>query len=127
MNAVAAKKESVKKTAPKKTATKKDNVKGKVSNSALYDVISRPVVTEKSTMGSEHNKVTFKVRTDATKPLIKQAVEEIFGVTVVNVNTVSIKGKTKRFRGLPGQRSDIKKAVVTLAQGQTIDLTAGVR
>jgi large subunit ribosomal protein L23 len=122
MNAAVAKK-----AAPKKSAAKKDAVKGKVSNAALFDVIDRPVITEKSTMASEQNKVTFKVRKDAGKPQIKQAVEEIFGVTVTAVNTITLKGKTKRFRGLPGQRSDIKKAVVTLAEGQTIDLTAGVR
>lgn len=122
MNAAVAKK-----AAPKKGAAKKDNVKGKVSNPALYDIIERPSITEKSTMAGEHNKVTFKVRKNAAKPQIKQAVEEIFGVTVVSVNTVTIKGKSKRFRGLPGQRSDIKKAVVTLAEGQNIDLTSGVR
>lgn len=122
MNAAVAKK-----AAPKKSAAKKETAKGKVSNARFFDIIERPVVTEKSTMASEHNKVTFKVRKDAGKPEIKQAVEEIFGVTVKSVNTITIKGKTKRFRGLPGQRSDIKKAVVTLAEGQTIDLTAGAR
>ena len=122
MNAAVAKK-----AAPKKSAAKKETVKGKVSNPRFFDIIQRPVVTEKSSMASEQNKVTFKVRKDAEKPEIKQAVEEIFGVTVVAVNTITIKGKTKRFRGLPGQRSDIKKAVVTLAEGQTIDLSAGAR
>jgi large subunit ribosomal protein L23 len=122
MNAAVAKK-----AAPKKSAAKKETAKGKVSNAALYDVLQRPVITEKSTMASEQNKVTFKVRKDADKAQIRQAVEEIFGVTVKSVNTITLKGKTKRFRGLPGQRSDTKKAVVTLAEGQSIDLTAGVR
>lgn len=91
-----------------------------------YDVIERPVITEKSTMASEHNKVVFRVRPDSTKGQIKEAVEKIFGVKVKNVNTISIAGKTKRFRGRPGKRSDYKKAVVTLVEGNTIDLTSTV-
>jgi large subunit ribosomal protein L23 len=91
-----------------------------------YDVILRPLVTEKSTRGSEHGQVTFRVAPDATKPRIKAAVEALFGVKVRAVNTVWTKGKRKRFRGRPGRRSDVKKAVVSLAEGQTIDVTTGV-
>lgn len=93
----------------------------------LYDVIRRPVMTEKSTAGLEHHKVQFKVAGDATKPRIKQAVEALFGVEVVRVNTVTTKGKTKRFRGVSGTRPDVKKAIVTLKEGQTIDFSAGVK
>lgn len=96
-------------------------------NPALFDVIVRPVVTEKSTMASEQNKLVFVVRKDADKPTIKRAVEGIFGVNVESVNTLITKGKTKRFRGVLGQRSDVKKAVVTLKQGESIDLAAGVK
>ncbi len=91
---------------------------------ALYGVILAPVITEKATRGSEHNQVTFKVRPDASKPLIKAAVETLFSVKVKAVNTLNVEGKTKRFKGLPGKRSDWKKAIVTLAAGQTIDVTA---
>lgn len=96
------------------------------ANVHYYDVIERPIITEKATLLSEHNKVVFKVRNDASKPQIKSAVEKIFGVKVEAVNTINISGKNKRFRGRKGTRSDIKKAVVTLAAGQTIDLTATV-
>ena len=92
----------------------------------LYDILLGPVVTEKSTMGSEFNQVTFRVALDATKPQIKEAVEKLFDVKVTNVNTNRTKGKVKRFRGRIGKRSDYKKAVVTLAEGQAIDVTAGV-
>ncbi|MBO0334274.1 50S ribosomal protein L23 [Sneathiella sp. CAU 1612] len=92
----------------------------------LYDILLGPVVTEKSTMGSEFNQVTFRVALDATKPQIKQAVEKLFDVKVTNVNTNRVKGKVKRFRGHVGKRSDYKKAVVTLAEGQAIDVTAGI-
>ena len=92
----------------------------------IYDVILRPVVTEKSTMASEQNKVLFYVTQDATKPEIKKAVESLFRVKVEKVNTIRLPGKTRIFRGRVGQRSGRKKAVVTLAQGQQIDLTAGV-
>ena len=92
----------------------------------MYDIILSPVVTEKSTMGSENDQVTFKVTLDATKPEIKQAVEKLFGVKVKAVNTLVQAGKTKRFRGRPGRHSDFKKAIVTLAEGQQIDLTAGI-
>jgi large subunit ribosomal protein L23 len=91
-----------------------------------YDVIRAPVVTEKSTMASEHNQVIFDVAVDATKPQIKQAVEALFSVKVKTVNTLVRKGKTKRFRGRPGTRNDVKKAVVTLVDGQTIDITSAL-
>jgi large subunit ribosomal protein L23 len=91
-----------------------------------YDVIVSPVITEKATTLSEHNKVVFKVRSDATKPQIKEAVEKLFDVKVKSVNTLVTKGKVKLFRGMRGQRSDVKKAVVTLEEGQTIDITTGL-
>ena len=91
-----------------------------------YDVIVGPIVTEKATTASEQNKVVFKVRKDATKPQIKAAVEKLFDVKVEGVNTLIRKGKVKRFRGTLGQQSDVKKAVVTLAEGQTIDVTTGL-
>lgn len=93
---------------------------------AMYDVIVAPVVTEKSTRVSEHNQVVFKVRKEATKPEIKAAVEGLFGVTVTAVNTLIQKGKMKRFKGRVGFRSDVKKAIVTLAAGQAIDVTTGI-
>ncbi|TVQ82793.1 MAG: 50S ribosomal protein L23 [Micavibrio sp.] len=92
----------------------------------MYDIILAPVITEKATMGSAYGHITFKVALDATKPEIKNAVETIFGVEVKAVNTMRQKGKTKRFRGFKGRRSDYKKAVVTLAEGQTVDVTVGV-
>ena len=91
-----------------------------------YDVIVSPVITEKATMLSESNKVVFRVAKDATKPQIKEAVERLFDVKVVAVNTLVTKGKVKMFRGKRGQRSDVKKAVVTLAEGQSIDVTTGL-
>lgn len=97
-----------------------------ISKERMYDIIRAPVITEKATMGSEHNQVTFKVPLDASKPEIKAAVEGVFGVKVTAVNTLVSKGKVKRFRGRVGQRSDVKKAVVTLAEGNTIDVTTGV-
>ena len=93
---------------------------------AMYDVILAPVVTEKSTRVSEHNQVVFKVRMEATKPDIKAAVEGIFGVKVLAVNTLVQKGKMKRFKGRVGFRSDAKRAIVTLAEGQNIDVTTGI-
>ena len=90
----------------------------------LYDVIRSPVVTEKSTMASENSQVVFKVAMSATKPEIKEAVERLFNVKVVAVNTLIRKGKTKRFKGVRGQQSDFKKAIVTLEEGQAIDITA---
>ncbi len=91
-----------------------------------YDIVLAPHITEKSTMLSENNSVVFKVAPTATKPEIKAAIEQLFGVTVTAVNTLVVKGKSKRFRGRPGQRSDWKKAIVTLAHGQSIDLTTGL-
>ena len=93
-----------------------------VSQVAAYDVILRPVITEKATMANENGQVTFAVAMGATKPEIKAAVEMLFNVKVTAVNTIVQKGKTKTFRGRPGQRSDMKKAMVTLADGQNIDL-----
>ena len=91
-----------------------------------YDVILSPVITEKATVASEQNKVVFKVRTDATKPQIKAAVERLFDVKVESVNTLVRKGKVKVFRGTRGTQSDVKKAVVTLADGDRIDVTTGL-
>ena len=91
-----------------------------------YDVILAPHITEKATILSEQNKVVFKVSHDATKDEIATAVEELFKVNVLKVNTVVTKGKVKRFRGIIGKRSDVKKAIVTLAEGQSIDVTTGL-
>ena len=93
---------------------------------AHYDVVLAPHITEKSTLLSEHNAVVFKVAGSATKPQIKAAVEALFGVDVTGVNTMVQKGKTKRWKGRPYTRSDVKKAVVTLAEGQSIDVTTGI-
>ena len=92
-----------------------------------YDVIVAPHITEKSTLLSENNAVVFKVADKATKPEIKAAVEAIYGKQVVSVNTLTQKGKTKRWKGKPYTRSDVKKAIVRLAEGQSIDITEGVR
>lgn len=121
---------SEKKAAPKKEKKADAGVKkhGKlVEDIRLYDVIDKPVVTEKSTMAAEQNKVVFRIRPDADKTQIKQAVEALFGVNVTKVNTLKVKGKRKRFRGRPGQRSDYRKAMVTLKEGQSIDLAAGLK
>ncbi|PFG64859.1 large subunit ribosomal protein L23 [Thioclava sp. ES.031] len=91
-----------------------------------YDVIVKPIITEKATMASESGAVVFEVAKDASKPQIKEAVETLFGVKVKAVNTTITKGKTKRFRGTPGRRSDFKKAYVTLEEGNTIDVTTGL-
>ena len=91
-----------------------------------FDIVLAPHITEKSTMLSETNSVVFKVAPKATKPEIKAAVEALFNVTVIGVNTIVTKGKTKRWKGKPYQRSDVKKAIVRLAEGQSIDITAGV-
>ena len=91
-----------------------------------YDVIVGPHITEKSTLLSESNAVVFKVAPKATKPEIKAAVEALFSVSVVGVNTLTQKGKTKRWKGRPYTRTDMKKAIVTLAEGQTIDVTTGI-
>ena len=97
-----------------------------MSDLAHYDVIRSPVITEKSTAASEHNKLVFLVARDATKPEIKAAVETLFKVKVTAVNTLVRKGKNKRFRGVAGRQSDSKRAVVTLAEGNTIDVTTGL-
>jgi large subunit ribosomal protein L23 len=91
-----------------------------------YDVIVSPAITEKSTMASEQNQVVFNVARKASKPEIKAAVEALFGVKVTAVNTMIRKGKLKRFRGTVGRQSDVKKAVVTLADGQSIDVATGL-
>ncbi len=92
----------------------------------LYDVILAPVITEKATILAEQNKVVFKVARTATKPQIKMAVEKLFDVKVTAVNTLVRKGKMKTFRGTIGRQSDVKKAIVTLADGQSIDVTTGL-
>ncbi len=92
----------------------------------LYDVILRPVITEKSTLLSESNQVVFRVARRATKPQIKEAVERLFDVKVKAVNTLVRKGKTRRFRGFKGKLSDVKQAVVTLEEGKSIDVTTGL-
>ena len=91
-----------------------------------YDVIVKPIITEKATSASEANAVVFQVAKSASKPEIKEAVETLFGVKVKAVNTTITKGKTKRFRGKPGVRSDVKKAYVTLEEGNTIDVSTGL-
>ncbi len=91
-----------------------------------YDIILAPVITEKATASSEANQVVFKVRHDASKPDIKKAVEQLFKVKVKSVNTLVRKGKTKIFRGIPGRQGAVKKAIVTLEAGQTIDVTTGL-
>jgi large subunit ribosomal protein L23 len=92
-----------------------------------YDVVLAPHITEKSTLLSEQNAVVFKVASDATKPQIKAAVEALFKVSVTGVNTLNQKGKTKRWKGRPYTRSDVKKAIVTLAEGHSIDVTTGIQ
>jgi large subunit ribosomal protein L23 len=91
-----------------------------------YDVIRKPIITEKATMASDAGAVVFEVAIDANKPQIKEAVEGLFGVKVKAVNTTITKGKVKRFRGQPGRRKDVKKAYVTLEEGNTIDVTTGL-
>lgn len=98
-----------------------------MKNDVIYDIIRKPVITEKSTLLSEHGKVTFKVAIDASKPAIKEAVETLFGAKVTSVNTIKQQGKIKRFRGKLGQRAAYKKAVVTFAEGTEIDILAGVK
>jgi len=92
----------------------------------LYDVIRKPIITEKATMASENNAVVFEVAIDANKPQIKEAVESLFNVKVKAVNTTVTKGKVKRFRGMLGKRRDVKKAYVTLEEGNAIDVTTGL-
>ena len=91
-----------------------------------YDVIRKPIITEKATMASEQNAVVFEVSIESNKPMIKEAVEALFGVKVKAVNTSITKGKAKRFRGQMGRRADVKKAYVTLEEGNTIDVTTGL-
>ena len=98
----------------------------KLTRDRMYELVRSPVITEKSTMGSEHNQVTFRVPLDADKRSVKVAVENLFKVKVEAVNTVRVKGKRKMVRGRRGQRSDYKKAIVTLAEGSKIDVTTGV-
>ena len=98
----------------------------KVVENRHYDVVVAPHITEKATLLSENNAVVFKVANDASKPEIKAAVEALFSVSVVGVNTLTQKGKVKRWKGKPYTRSDFKKAIVTLADGQTIDITTGI-
>jgi large subunit ribosomal protein L23 len=92
----------------------------------LYDVIVSPIITEKATMASEHNQVVFKVSKTATKPQIQEAVERLFNVKVKAVNTLNRQGKVKRFRGFLGKQNDMKKAIVTLEEGHSIDVTTGL-
>ena len=101
-------------------------VETKVGPERRYDIVRAPVITEKSTLGSEHGQVTFRVARDATKPEIKAAIEELFGVKVKAVNTLRQKGKVKIFRGRKGRRPGYKKAMVTLEEGQVIDVATGV-
>jgi large subunit ribosomal protein L23 len=93
---------------------------------SIYDVILAPVITEKATAVSESNQVVFKVRRDATKPEIKAAIEKLFGVKVLSVNTLTRKGKTKHFKGIKGRQQDVKKAIVKLAEGDKIDVTTRI-
>jgi large subunit ribosomal protein L23 len=99
-------------------------VASRMSRESMFDVIRAPVITEKATLLSEKNQVVFRVSLESNKFQIKKAVETLFGVTVLGVNTLVVKGKTKRFKGRPGRRSDFKKAYVKLAEGQTIDPTS---
>lgn len=108
------------------TTTRKPRGPIEVSAERMYDIVRRPVITEKATLASEHNQVVFRVPLDATKPEIRASIEALFKVKVVGVNTLRQKGKTKRWRGRPGRRSDYKKAVVRLADGESIDVTTGV-
>ena len=96
------------------------------TKAAQYDVIRKPIITEKATMVSENGAVVFEVAIDSNKPQIKDAVESLFGVKVKAVNTTITKGKAKRFRGRPGKRKDVKKAYVTLEEGNTIDVSTGL-
>jgi large subunit ribosomal protein L23 len=106
--------------------TRKTSATVKVSKERMYDIIRNPIITEKSTLGGEHNQVTFRVPLDASKPEIKQAVEGVFAVKVKAVNTLRQSGKVKRFRGRLGRRPDTKKAIVTLEEGNSIDVAMGV-
>lgn len=105
---------------------KKDVKKDAKATEILYQMIKTPVITEKATMGSQYNQVTFRVPVDANKPIIKRAVEALFNVKVVKINTSTQLGKTKIFKGRKAFRSDSKKAIVTLAEGQSIDVATGI-
>jgi len=107
-------------------ARARTKVEVRLSEERKLELIRRPIITEKTTMMGEHNQVAFEVPLDASKPEIKAAVEGVFSVKVKAVNTLIAKGKTKRFRGRPGRRSDIKKAMVTLEEGHSIDVTTGI-
>ncbi len=109
-----------------KPAKKATAPKAAMAAAALYDFISAPLITEKATQASQYNQFTFRVPLAASKPQIKLAIETLFKVNVTAVNTLITKGKLKRFRGRPGRRSDVKKAIVTLAEGQSIDVTTGL-
>jgi large subunit ribosomal protein L23 len=98
----------------------------RVGEGKKYDLLLAPMITEKSTRGSEHNQITFRVPLSATKPEIRLAVEKLFKVKVTAVNTIRQYGKVKRFRGVVGKRDDFKKAIVTMAEGQNIDITSGL-
>ncbi|CCG07850.1 50S ribosomal protein L23 [Pararhodospirillum photometricum] len=102
------------------------NATPRINDERLYDIVRSPVITEKASLIGEHGQVIFRVPLDATKPEIKAAVEALFKVKVKAVNTLRTKGKVKRFRGTLGSRSDSKKAIVTLAEGHSIDVTAGI-
>ena len=114
------------KTAGKKPAAKKAAGKKPVATEQTYGTLLRPIITEKATLGSQHNQLTCRVAMTATKPQIKSAVESLVSVKVKAVNTLRTKGKEKRFRGRLGRRSNYKKAIVTLAEGQSIDVTTGI-
>jgi large subunit ribosomal protein L23 len=101
-------------------------VETKLTRQQMYDIVRAPVITEKATIVSEHNQVIFRVPLTATKREVKAAVEGLFNVNVTAVNTIRVMGKLKRVRGRPGRRSDYKKAVVTLREGQRIDVTTGI-
>lgn len=106
--------------------TRGQRQKSHLSQGRLYEVIRRPVITEKATLNQEHNQVTFEVALDANKGEVKEAVQRLFNVTVTKVNTLRQKGKEVRWRGRPGQRGDRKKAIVTLKEGDSIDVTTGI-
>ena len=106
--------------------TMSSKIKTVVSRARMYELIRSPLITEKTTNGSEHGQVTFRVAMDATKPEIKQAVEGLFKVKVKAVNTINVQGKQKLFKGRPGVRGDWKKAIVSLVEGHKIDVTTGL-
>ena len=105
---------------------KYNNISVILNKEKMYEIIRSPIITEKSTIMSEFNQVSFRVPLSATKPEIRAAVEGLFSVKVTSINTLRQKGKVKRFRGILGKRSDFKKAMVTLAEGDSIDITTGV-